>query len=308
VALSGDGGDEVFGGYNRYTFAPVLWRLAAAFPEFGRRAAGRAIAASQALGTGEHSLVRSLARCFGLPITTVDKLSKFGGAIARAQDFKGLYSEIVSTFPDPASVLLNPAAKADGVRLTAAADELLEREEWMMATDSITYLPGDILVKIDRAAMHASLETRAPFLDQRVVELAWQLPLNAKIKGRIGKRILRDILYRHIPRKLQERPKQGFAIPLDQWLRGDLREWAESLLCSEQIVATGVFDPLKIRDLWRNHQSKKDNVGWRLWAVLAMQSWILHTRPRLSASAKLPLKCEVARVSDGAVLSRHPIA
>ena len=115
-----------------------------------------------------------------------------------------------------------------------------------MATDAITYLPGDILVKVDRAAMSASLETRAPFLDQRVVELAWRLPLEAKIEGRTGKRILRDILSRYVPPNLQERPKQGFAIPLDRWLRGELREWAESLLCSEQIVATGVFDPRQV--------------------------------------------------------------
>ena len=282
VALSGDGGDEVFGGYNRYTFAPALWRLAAAFPGFGRRAVGRAIAASQAFGTREQSLLRSSARYLNLPDTTIDKLSKFGGAIARAQDFKSLYNEIVSTFPDPASVLLNRAEEADGLRLTPAADELLEPEEWMMATDAMTYLPGDILVKVDRAAMSASLETRAPFLDCRIVELASRLPLDAKIQGRTGKRILRDILYRHVPRKLQERPKQGFAIPLDRWLRGELREWAESLLSSEQIRATGVFDARQIESLWRQHQSMKDNVGWRLWAILGMQSWLIHNRSRVN--------------------------
>jgi len=107
-----------------------------------------------------------------------------------------------------------------------------------MATDAVTYLPGDILVKVDRAAMSASLETRAPFLDRRVVELAWRLPLDAKIRGRTGKRILRDILYRHVPRNLLERPKQGFAIPIDRWLRGDLRDWAENLLSSKQIAET----------------------------------------------------------------------
>ena len=149
-----------------------------------------------------------------------------------------------------------------------------------MATDAVTYLPGDILAKVDRAAMSASLETRAPFLDRRVVELAWRLPLGAKIQGRTGKRILRDILSRHVPRKLQDRPKQGFAIPLDRWLRGELREWAESLLCSEQIIATGVFDPRKVQDLWRDHQSTRDNVGPRLWAILAMQSWLLDNRSR----------------------------
>jgi asparagine synthase (glutamine-hydrolysing) len=285
VALSGDGGDEIFGGYNRYTFAPGLWRVATAFPGVGRRAAGRAITALQALGVSEHSLLRSSAHYLGFPLTTVDKLSKFGGAIARAQDFKGLYREIVSTFPDPAAMLLEPSAEVEGMGLSVAADELLGREEWMMAMDAVTYLPGDILVKVDRAAMSASLETRAPFLDRRVVELAWRLPLGAKIDGRIGKRILRDILYRHVPRELLERPKQGFAIPLDRWLRGDLREWAESLLCPEQIVTTGVFDPRKIAVLWRDHQSKRDNVGWRLWTILMMQSWLLH---QYSARNRMP--------------------
>ena len=281
VALSGDGGDEIFGGYNRYIFAPSLWRFAAMVPGHCRRMAGRALKASQAFGAREHSLLRLSARGLGLPVTTIDRLSKFGAAIECAQDFRGLYYEIVSTFPDPAAVLLERVTPAEGTHLKAATDELLKPEEWMMATDSVTYLPGDILVKVDRAAMSASLETRAPFLDRRVVELAWRLPLGAKIDGRIGKRILRDILCRHVPRKLQERPKQGFAIPLDRWLRGDLREWAETLLGSEQIVATGVFDPRKVQDLWQDHQLMRDNVGPRLWAILTIQSWLLHYRSRI---------------------------
>jgi asparagine synthase (glutamine-hydrolysing) len=222
-------------------------------------------------------------------VTTIDKLSKFGGAIAHAQDFKGFYREIVSTFPDPAAMLLEPTGEAEGIRLSATADGLLGSEEWMMAMDTVTYLPGDILVKVDRAAMSASLETRAPFLDRRVVELAWRLPLSAKIRDRTGKRILRDILYRHVPRDLLERPKQGFAIPLDRWLRGELREWAESLLCSEQIAATGVFAPRNIEELWQRHQSRRDNAGWRLWAILMMQSWLLHSRVRLNARQKAPV-------------------
>jgi asparagine synthase (glutamine-hydrolysing) len=288
VALSGDGGDEVFGGYNRHIFAPGLWRFAARVPGVGRRAAGRAITAFQAAGANEKHFLRSSTRRLGLPITTIDKLSKFGGAIARAGDFKGLYREIVSTFEDPAAMLLEPAGEVEGVCLSATADELLGREEWMMAMDTLTYLPGDILVKVDRAAMSASLETRAPFLDRRVVELAWRLPLSAKIEDRTGKRILRDILYRHVPRELLERPKQGFAIPLDRWLRGELREWAESLLCSEQIAATGVFAPRKIEELWRRHQSSKENAGCRLWAILMMQSWLLHSRSRVYARRKAP--------------------
>ena len=283
VALSGDGADEIFGGYNRYTFAPDLWRLVAAMPRVGRRVAGHAITALQAVAINERSLLRSSAGYLGLPVTTIDKLSKFGDAIGRAEDFKGLYREIVSTFPDPSAILLEPVAEAQGARLSSAADILLGHEEWMMATDAVTYLPGDILVKVDRAAMSASLETRTPFLDRRVIELAWRLPLAAKIRGRTGKRILRDILYRHVPRNLLERPKQGFAIPLDRWLRGDLRDWAENLLSTKQIAATGVFDARKVEALWRDHQSKRDNAGWRLWTILMMQSWLLRYNSTRSA-------------------------
>lgn len=280
VALSGDGGDEMFGGYNRYIFAPGLWRISSAVPKIGRIAGGRLIAALQSFGANDRSVLRPAADIIGLPLTTIDKLSKFGGVIARAHDSQSLYREIVSTFSDPAEVLLQPESETPGLGLSEGLDKILCLEEWMMAMDAVTYLPGDILVKVDRAAMSASLETRAPFLDRRVVELAWRLPLNAKIDGRIGKRILRDILYRHVPRDLMERPKQGFAIPLDQWLRGDLREWAESLISETQLASTGVFDPSRVRLLWRNHQSKADNAGWRIWAILMMQSWLLHHASR----------------------------
>lgn len=281
VALSGDGGDEMFGGYNRYVFAPRLWQISNAFPKIGRVAAGRLIGALQSFGTNDRSVLRSAAGFFGLPLTTIDKLSKFGGVIARAHDSNSFYREIVSTFSDPAEVLLQPESETPSLGLSEGLEKILRLEEWMMAMDAATYLPGDILVKVDRAAMSASLETRAPFLDRRVVELAWRLPLDAKIDGRIGKRILRDILDGHVPRHLMERPKQGFAIPLDQWLRGDLREWAESLLSEAQLSSNGVFDPSKVRSLWRDHQSKADNAGWRIWAILMMQSWLLHYAKRI---------------------------
>ena len=273
IALSGDGGDEIFGGYNRYIFAPDLWRVSALLPGPARRAVRAATARLQAVVANEQSLLPAMAGYLGLPLTTADKLSKYGGAVARVQDFKALYRDIASTF---SNLMLEPIAEPGGTGLDNVSDRILGRQEWMMAMDAVTYLPGDILVKVDRAAMSASLETRAPFLDQRVVELAWRLPLDAKIKGRTGKRIIRDILYRHVPRGLIERPKQGFAIPLDRWLRGNLQGWAESLLCPDQIAATGVFDPQKMVTLWRDHQSRKDNVGWRLWAVLMLQSWLLH--------------------------------
>jgi asparagine synthase (glutamine-hydrolysing) len=147
----------------------------------------------------------------------------------------------------------------------------------MMVTDTLTYLPGDILVKVDRAAMSASLETRAPFLDRRVVEFAWRLPLSARIEGGAGKRILRNILDRHVPRQITERPKQGFAVPLDRWLRGPLRTWAGDLVAPSAVRAGGVLDHNAVSRLWAAHQDGRDNAGWKLWAVIMLQGW-LHAR------------------------------
>ena len=287
VALSGDGGDEVFGGYNRYTFGPGLWRLAGAIPGPGRRAAGRAAMALQGFGTSETSMLRAAAHRLGLPVTTIDKLSRFGGAVGRAEDFAGLYLELVSTCWNPSSVLLEETEEARPLSLERHGDRMLSHEEWMMAMDALTYLPGDILVKVDRAAMSTSLETRAPFLDRRVVELAWQLPLGAKIRGRTRKEVLRDILFSHVPRELLERPKQGFAIPLDCWLRGDLRDWAADLLSPVRLAETGIFNARSVGGLWHDHQIRKNNFGMQIWAVLMMQSWLLHYK---QANAAMPLE------------------
>ncbi|ADP69689.1 asparagine synthase (glutamine-hydrolyzing) [Rhodomicrobium vannielii ATCC 17100] len=273
VALSGDGGDEVFGGYNRYTFGPRMLEWGQLLPAPLRRAAGRSIQALQRMGTSESSWLRPAARGLGLPMTTVDKLSRFGRAFADAGDTEALYRGLVSTCNAPASLMASPAAEAASRSLGAVARDLTPAE-WMMATDALTYLPGDILVKVDRAAMSASLETRAPFLDRRVVELAWRLPISARIEDGKGKRILRDILNRYVPRQLMERPKQGFAIPLDAWLRGPLRAWAEDLITPAVLRETGVLDAGAVGPLWDAHQGGQDNAGWTLWAILMLQSWL----------------------------------
>jgi asparagine synthase (glutamine-hydrolysing) len=273
VALSGDGGDEIFGGYNRYTFGPRMLGWGRPLPGTVRRAAGRSIQMLQRAGTNERSWLRHAARGLGLPITTVDRLSWFGRVFADADDVQGLYRGLVSTFDAPASLMAWPAAEAAS-RALEIIPNALTPAEWMMATDTLTYLPGDILVKVDRASMSASLETRAPFLDRRVVELAWRLPLSARIEGGVGKRILRDILDRHVPRQLIERPKQGFAIPLDRWLRGPLREWAEDLVSPSAVHSCGVLDPDAVGKLWTAHQEGRDNAGGKLWAIIMLQSWL----------------------------------
>jgi asparagine synthase (glutamine-hydrolysing) len=271
VALTGNGADEIFGGYNRHVLLPKVWRALRPLPLSGRRGLGHVFAIMQRAVAGEQNALHQVTRRLGLPLTTLDKLGQVGSAIAGARDSSDFYRAMVSMVPDSARLVLRPGAAA-----TLPAMEGVDLAQWTMAMDTLDFLPGDVLVKVDRAAMSASLETRAPFLDRRVVELAWRLPLGAKIKGRTGKRILRDILVRHVPRALTDRPKQGFAIPIDQWLRGALRDWAEHQLAPAQLVAGGIVDVGKVRRLWEDHLGNRANAGPQLWNVLMFQSWLDH--------------------------------
>lgn len=156
--------------------------------------------------------------------------------------------------------------------------DLPDPVERMMALDAMTYLPDDILVKVDRASMAVSLETRAPFLDRDVMEFAWRLPMSMKLRGSKGKWILRQLLDRHVPRALIERPKMGFAIPLDQWLRGLLREWAGDLLAEDRLRREGYLRPEAITSTWQAHRRGEGSHGYRLWSVLMFQAWLEHQR------------------------------
>jgi len=266
VSLSGDAGDELFCGYNRYQMTAGLWGKVSRLPYPMRQFAAGAITA---VSPGVWNKMGGL-----LPISRVgDKLHK-GAALLGSHSAADLYRGMVSHWSDPASVVLGATEPATVLTSLIPALQDLGDVERMMALDMLTYLPDDILVKVDRAAMGVSLETRVPMLDHRVVEFAWSLPLAYKLQGGVTKWPLRQVLYRHVPRELIERPKMGFGVPIDSWLRGSLREWAETLLAEPRLSAEGYFDPAPIRQKWAEHLSGKRNWQYHLWDVLMFQSWL----------------------------------
>lgn len=285
VALSGDGGDELFGGYTRYMVTDALWNRVSAVPAPLRACAARALlmvpsTAWTKLGNVAGRLLPRIAQFDRLG----DKMRK-GAPLLRSNSAAELYSGILSLWRDPAAVVIGaeePPSEATGAMPQLRGLGMIER---MMALDMLGYLPNDILVKVDRAAMAVSLETRVPYLDHRVVEFAWRLPFEMKIRNGESKWILRKLLYRHVPRKLIERPKMGFGIPIDSWLRGPLRAWAEELLNECRLAREGYFRPGSIRRAWEAHLSGRLDEQYRLWGVLMFQSWL---ESQQTAAAPLP--------------------
>jgi asparagine synthase (glutamine-hydrolysing) len=276
VALSGDGGDEVFGGYNRYVTGSRLRRrlrrvpapllqgaasLAAAIPPMAWDRVGSL--ADRMLPTGNRGVV------------TGNNMQKLA-SVLDAKDADTLFARLVSTWQDPASVVCGGSEPEPPWRtMGAAVGGLASR---MMLLDLMGYLPDDVLAKVDRASMATSLEVRAPLLDHRVVEFAWRLPIHQKIRGAEGKFILKRVLERHVPAQMFRRPKHGFGVPIDTWLRGPLRAWAEDLLTEDRLRRDGFFEPSIVRGALREHLAGRRNNQYRLWTILMFQVWLDETR------------------------------
>jgi asparagine synthase (glutamine-hydrolysing) len=269
VALSGDGGDEMFGGYNRYSWGDSIWQRAKRVPRPLRELAAKLATSLSAhawdnlvggflqLLPGRYQVRRS-----------GDRVHKLASVLDAASP-RDLYGRLISIWHEPVVVgRAMPFVDMDESPLEGGSFV-----DQMMLSDIKGYLTGDILTKVDRAAMAVSLETRIPFLDHRVAALAWRLPPQMKIRDGQGKWLLRQVLYRHVPKALIERPKTGFGTPVDEWLRGPLRDWAEALLDPQRLQSEGYLDPRPILRLWREHQSRRRNCLYPLWNVLMFQAW-----------------------------------
>ena len=284
VALSGDAGDELFGGYSRYFWGPRIWNKLEWLPFPVRRRLGSAIMSIPSktwdvLGFPLNAILDNSRGIAGLGT----KLHKLSDRLKTVSNFDELYENLVSEWQNPSVVV--KGSSLDIVNIKSFSNLYLLDKSWpnvgveqhqlrMMFRDSMSYLPDDILCKVDRAAMAVSLETRVPFLDHRVAELAWQMPLHMKIRNGQGKWILRQVLKKFVPDELIDRPKVGFGVPIGEWLRGPMREWAEELLNEGRLEQEGYFHPSPIRIKWAEHLSGRYDHTASLWTVLMFQAWL----------------------------------
>ncbi|MBT4732320.1 asparagine synthase (glutamine-hydrolyzing) [Candidatus Woesearchaeota archaeon] len=272
VALSGDAGDEFFGGYNRYLWGTRIWNKLKFMPSSLRHVLGSAMQ-KVPVSTWDH-IGTLLPNRYSINLIG-DKAHKLAYRLKYVNSIDDVYRSLVTEGYKKESLVYGGSCTLE-TRLNNAGivSGMSDPEHRMMLWDSLTYLPDDILTKVDRAAMGVSLETRMPFLDHRVVELAWRLPLDMKIRNGQGKWPIRQILYKYVPKDLIERPKAGFAIPVGQWIRGPLRGWTNDLLNEQRIQREGYFNADAVKIILEQHMNGSHDWSHRLWAILMFQSWV----------------------------------
>lgn len=273
VSLSGDAGDELFCGYSRYFTAQGIWDKIGWIPVGMRQVYAKLLLSvsvdrwDEIIGQIGKAVPQLLQPHQG------NRMHLLGNFLARKQPLD-LYAQMMSLSPDAAPIVLNSTEPETIISHPPAWLKELDFTSQMMYVDSMTYLPDDVLAKVDRAAMGVSLESRVPFLDRRVIEFAWKLPLSMKIRDGKGKWLLRQVLYQYVPRELIDRPKMGFGVPIDLWLRAELRDWAESLLAVDRLEREGFFNVQAVRQQWAEHLSCKFDRCYSLWNILMFQAWL----------------------------------
>lgn len=273
VSLSGDGGDELFAGYKRYALFSDLQRTLDLLPRGVRHALAPVLGAVP-IGAANRLLgfVDPWLRRYGSGGAAGDKIRKAAELLA-LPDERALYLHLISHWKDPAQLVTGASLRPRLADLADRPTGFRDAVHPLIFDDLLAYLPDDILVKVDRTSMSVGLEARVPILDHRVVEFAWRLPLSLKIRNDEAKWALREVLYRHLPKDLVDRPKQGFGLPIDVWLRGPLRSWAEDLLSESRLRRGGLVDPAPIRTKWLEHLGGQRNWHYYLWDVLVLEAW-----------------------------------
>ena len=281
VALSGDGGDELFGGYNRYTRAPKMWNLLSKAPQWTRRLAAATVMRTPRVAFRTlDSVLRVAPGVSQLPLFE-DKAYK-AAPLLSASSADEVYLGLLSHWKHPETVVKGGRDRYEQYLQNHRSRQFPHFLERMMLLDAETYMVDDILTKVDRASMAVSLEARVPLLDHRVFEFAWSLPIEQRVRANQTKWPIYEVLSRHVPTQLFDRPKMGFGVPIGEWLRGSLKEWGEHLLDETRLREEGIFEAGPIRKLWETHCRGEANLRYALWDILMFQSWLDEHRTTVS--------------------------